>query len=210
MHRHPGDLHGALEHRIDETGDAVVVREAPLVGIGRGREEAPGLEQEPVEQLGLPHVGVEQREPAEARPDADDRIPEMLAYAGFTYVAFGENYCSGVPFSETVDSIMFGEPRATAQIFEQAIVHFDAALGHPAVSEEIENLARVGKGRALLSLDRTGEAPSRTLPSLRVRSWYHSQPPNESHPSSSSVGSGPQSGKGSAGGGPPRKRNSSV
>jgi hypothetical protein len=91
-------------------------------------------------------------------PDADDRIPEMLAYAGFTYVAFGENYCSGVPFSETLDSIMFGSSTTTAETFERAVAHFDAALAHPAVSEEIENLARVGKGRALLSLDRAAEA----------------------------------------------------
>jgi hypothetical protein len=93
-----------------------------------------------------------------ADPSADDRIPEMLAYAGFTYVAFGENYCSGVPFSETIDSILYGEPLTTTQILEQAVAHFDAAIAHPAASTEIEYLARIGKGRALLSLDRAADA----------------------------------------------------
>jgi hypothetical protein len=91
-------------------------------------------------------------------PNADDRIPEMLAYAGLTYVGFGENYCSGVPFSETIDSILFGEPLTTTQTLEQAVAHFDAAIGHPAASTDIQYLARIGKGRALLSLDRATEA----------------------------------------------------
>ncbi len=34
-----------------------------------------------------------------ADPTGDERISEMLAYAGFTSISFGENYCSGVPFS---------------------------------------------------------------------------------------------------------------
>lgn len=97
-------------------------------------------------------------ERASADPDVDDRIPEMLTYAAFTHIAFGENYCSGVPFSETIDSIMFGEPLTTTQMFERAVAYFDDALAHPAISQEIEYLARVGKGRALLSLDRAGDA----------------------------------------------------
>jgi hypothetical protein len=113
-------------------------------------------------------------------PDADARIPEMLAYAGFTYIAFGENYCSGVPFSETVDSIMFGEPLTTAQMFERAVTYFDDALAHPAVSAEIENLARVGKGRALLSLDRAADAANAvaTVPDeFAVYNWHSNTSP---------------------------------
>jgi hypothetical protein len=93
-------------------------------------------------------------------PDAstDARIPEMRTYAGFMYIAFGENYCSGVPFSETIDSIHYGEPLTTSEILERAVGHFDAALSHPAADVDIANLARVGKGRALLSLGRYAEA----------------------------------------------------
>ncbi len=110
-------------------------------------------------------------------PTTDDRIPEMLAYAGFTYVGFGENYCSGVPFSETIDSILYGDPLTTTQMFEQAVAHFDAAIGHPAASTDIQYLARIGKGRALLSLDRATEAAAaveNVVPDDWVWYNYHS------------------------------------
>ncbi len=88
-------------------------------------------------------------------PANDDRIPELNAYAGFTYIAFGENYCSGVPFSVQPDTgeIVYGEPQTTEQIFNLAVAHFDAALAHGAVSASIADMARVGKGRALLNLN---------------------------------------------------------
>ena len=109
-------------------------------------------------------------------PTTDDRISEMLAYAGFTYVGFGENYCSGVPFSETIDSILYGDPLTTTQMFEQAVAHFDAAIGHPAASTDVQYLARIGKGRALLSLDRATEAAAAVgvVPDDWVWYNYHS------------------------------------
>jgi hypothetical protein len=94
-------------------------------------------------------------------PASDDRIPEMMAYAGFTYIAFGENYCSGVPFSLQPDTgeTVYGEPQTTSQIFNIAVERFDAAIAHGAVSTSILNMARVGKARALLNLnDATGAA----------------------------------------------------
>ncbi len=86
-------------------------------------------------------------------PSADARIPELLAHAGYTYIAFAENYCSGVPFSQAPDvgDLVFGSPETTAQILDRAIAHFDAAIGHAAASTTIQNMARVGKGRALLN-----------------------------------------------------------
>jgi len=109
-------------------------------------------------------------------PDADARIPEMRAHAGYSYVAFGENYCSGVPYSETIDSIHYGEPVTTTETLERAVAHFDAALAHPAVDDDIANLARVGKGRALLDLNRYAEAAAAVaaVPSDWVMYIYHS------------------------------------
>lgn len=109
-------------------------------------------------------------------PDSDARIPELLAFAGFTYIAFGENYCSGVPFSETLDSIAFGEPLTTTQVFERALSRFDAALAHPAATSDIVNLARVGRGRALVSLDRVAEAAVAVadVPNAYVKWDWHS------------------------------------
>ena len=92
-------------------------------------------------------------------PDTVTGIPEMLAVAGYTYIGFGEDFCSGVPFSRVDgDTIVFGAPETTADIFTRAIARFDAALAHPAITEDVANLAAVGKARALLNLDRVAEA----------------------------------------------------
>jgi starch-binding outer membrane protein, SusD/RagB family len=92
-------------------------------------------------------------------PDTEPGIPEMLAVAGYTYISFGEDYCSGVPFSRVSgDSLIFGQPETTSQVFDRAIARFDAALAHPAITEDVANLAAVGKGRALLNQNLVAEA----------------------------------------------------
>jgi starch-binding outer membrane protein, SusD/RagB family len=86
-------------------------------------------------------------------PDTVTGIPEMLTVAGYTYIAFGEDFCSGVPFSRVDgDTVVFGAPETTTDVFNRAVARFDAALAHPAITEDIANLAAVGKARALLDL----------------------------------------------------------
>ncbi len=88
-------------------------------------------------------------------PDEEPGIAEMLTVAGYTYIAFGEDFCSGVPFSKVDgDTIAFGQPQTTQQVFDLAIARFDAALAHPGISEDIANLATVGKARALVNRGR--------------------------------------------------------
>lgn len=84
-------------------------------------------------------------------PTPTSRIGEMLALSGFTYVYFGENYCSGVPFSQRQSdgSILYGQPLATNAILDLAIARFDSASGATAAASVL-NLAAIGKGRALL------------------------------------------------------------
>ncbi len=91
-----------------------------------------------------------------AEPDADAFIGEMLSLAGFTYVLFGESFCSGVPFSHLEgEEIVYGEPQTTDEMFQTAVARFDAALAEPGTvaeeSQEITNLASIGKARALLN-----------------------------------------------------------
>jgi hypothetical protein len=98
-----------------------------------------------------------------AEPDADPFIGEMLSLAGFTYVFFGESFCSGVPFSRLEgDQVVYGEPQTTDQMFQTAVARFDAALAEPGTveeeSQEIAYLASVGKGRALLDRGLFAEA----------------------------------------------------
>ena len=88
-----------------------------------------------------------------ATPATDERIGEMLAYAGFIYVAFGENYCEGVPYSYQPESgdTEFGQPTTRDETFDLAIARFDAAIAHPAVASDVADMARVGRGRTLLN-----------------------------------------------------------
>jgi hypothetical protein len=90
-----------------------------------------------------------------SEPHADAGIGEMLSLAGFTYVVFGESFCSGVPFSRLEeDEIVYGQPQTTEEIFQVAVGRFAAALAEPGTvaeeSRQIAHLASVGKGRALL------------------------------------------------------------
>ena len=95
-------------------------------------------------------------------PDETPDIAEMHALAGFTYIYFGENFCSGVPFSRlSGDSTVFGSPQTTTQIFERALSRFDSALAEPGLAADdgtMANLIAVGQGRALVDLGRFVEA----------------------------------------------------
>ena len=85
-----------------------------------------------------------------------------LAYAldGYATTFFGENYCSGVPFSRLTDegNTEYGMPLTTAEMFERALSKFDAALALPEITAAYENLALVGKARAHLNLGEYAEA----------------------------------------------------
>ena len=95
-------------------------------------------------------------------PDETPDIAEMLSLAGYTYLYFGETFCSGVPFSRVSgDSLIFGNPEVPAQIFARALARFDEALAEPGLALDdgtITNLASVGRARALLNLNRLPEA----------------------------------------------------
>jgi starch-binding outer membrane protein, SusD/RagB family len=88
----------------------------------------------------------------ELKPASKDSLSELYAIRGFTEDFLGETYCSGVPFSDEVDGVIsYGEPLTTAQTFQRANASFDTALTN-ATSANNQNLARVGKARALLNL----------------------------------------------------------
>lgn len=88
-------------------------------------------------------------------PDADPGIPEMLSYAGFTYVLFGEDFCSGVNYSELQSGVVVPGPQdSTLSTLQRAIARFDSALAWPSagIDPNVQYLAQVGKARALLNL----------------------------------------------------------
>src|SRR5205085_9839356 len=55
-------------------------------------------------------------------PATDPRIAELTSLSGFTYVSFGEAFCSGVPFASTATAQDFieGAPLTTTQMFDTA------------------------------------------------------------------------------------------
>jgi hypothetical protein len=87
-------------------------------------------------------------------PD-NESLSLIITLQGFTEVFLGEVFCSGVPVSRFQgNDIVFGQPRTTQQIFEAAVALFDQALAADATN----NTAKVGKGRALLNLNRPADA----------------------------------------------------
>lgn len=94
--------------------------------------------------------------------EKDAPLAELNNLAAYTYVFFGENFCSGVPFSRVLDdgSLEFGSPVPTDQMFGEALTRFDAALAsaQAAGDQDLEFLARVGQGRALLNRGAFAEA----------------------------------------------------
>lgn len=80
----------------------------------------------------------------------------------YTYVFFGENFCSGVPVSSAPlgQPLEFGGGLTTVEMFEEAVARFDDAIvmAQTAGSSEQLDAARIGKARALQALDRHDEA----------------------------------------------------
>jgi starch-binding outer membrane protein, SusD/RagB family len=87
---------------------------------------------------------------------------EVQALAGFMYILFAENYCNGVPQSSVNPdgSFNYGDPQTGNQLLNAAIAKFDSAItvATAAGSNKALNLARIGKGRALLDLNQKAAA----------------------------------------------------
>lgn len=81
---------------------------------------------------------------------------EVLAIGGYSYLLFGENYCSGVPISTMNDdgSLLFGQPQTRDQLLRIAVAKFDSAITYAGANgeDDIGYLAQVGKARAMLDL----------------------------------------------------------
>jgi hypothetical protein len=93
----------------------------------------------------------------ELDPDNPQRA-EAQALAAYMYLMFAESYCNGVPTSRVLDdgSFEYGPPQSGTQLLNTAIAKFDSAIviasAAGAEGSIALNLARLGKGRALLDL----------------------------------------------------------
>lgn len=110
---------------------------------------------------------------------------EALNLHGFSVILLGESYCSGVPFSTltAAGATEFGQPLTTEQMFQAALTSFDQALavatqaGSAAAAVQQQNLARVGRARALLNLGRFADAAAaaQDVPTSFVYRIFHSE-----------------------------------
>ncbi len=92
----------------------------------------------------------------EFEPD-NENLTLMKILEGFAEILLAETFCSGVPVSRFEgNTIVFGTPRTTQQVLESAVALFDEVLARDAQS----HLARIGRGRALLDLNRPSDAAS--------------------------------------------------
>lgn len=83
-------------------------------------------------------------------PGRTDYIAEVAAFAGYSYVLFGESMCS-VAFDN-------GPEQTVADAFQLAVDRFDQAINSGTSNADLVSMALVGKARALLNLGRLPEA----------------------------------------------------
>src|SRR4051812_17434789 len=106
---------------------------------------------------------------------------EIQALAAFSYVLLAEDYCNGVPTSKVNDdgTFSFGEPQTGQQLLTVAVAKFDSAitLATATGGQTALNLARIGKGRALLDLNQPVQAAAAvaTVPSTFNYSILHDE-----------------------------------
>lgn len=116
-------------------------------------------------------------------PEQATTIAELLTAGGLVSVAFGENYCSGVPFSRIEGSeLVLGAPLTTTQLFQSAVAKADSAItaltGLTSTAANRQRWrANVLKGRALLNLGQFAAAAAAvaSVPTNFVDSIAHNE-----------------------------------
>ena len=78
----------------------------------------------------------------------------LYAFEGYAELWLADFFCSGVPLS-TLDygqDFTYRAGSTTAQLYQAALAKFDTALSVATLADSVQNLARVGRGRAWLDL----------------------------------------------------------
>ena len=115
-------------------------------------------------------------------PDNPQRA-EVQTLAAFMYVMFAQGYCNGVPTSRVLSdgTFEYGPPQSGTQLLLTAVAKFDSAitvaLAAGGGGSTALNLARIGKGRALLGLGNYADAAAAVaaVPSSFLYEVQHSE-----------------------------------
>lgn len=108
---------------------------------------------------------------------------EIQALSAYMYVLFAEQYCNGVPTSKINPdgTFAFGSPQTGSQLLTAAVAKFDSAItvatGAGTGGAKALNLARIGKGRALLDLNQPALAAAAVaaVPSEYIYNILHDE-----------------------------------
>jgi hypothetical protein len=110
----------------------------------------------------------------------DVRIGEMYAVSALIHILLAEDYCSGVPFSTTQPTLVYGQPLTTTATFARALTRLDQAKSNANGDPTVTNLEAVLRGRALLNTAKTpadfaaAAAVVAAVPTSFVYQTYHS------------------------------------
>ena len=106
----------------------------------------------------------------------DSRVGEMYALSALIRILLGEDYCSGVPFSTTQPTLVYGQPLSTKQILDTALKRLDLAKANAFGNDTIINLEAVLRGRALVDEGNFAAAATAvaSVPTSFVYKTYHS------------------------------------
>lgn len=161
-------LSGLLADELQHTGTFPTRREIDLRAVPTDAQESTsdnGTLANGYRNLHRARRAAETGEALYAAADAGDSAERatLNSLAGYSYVLFGEIYCEGVPYSSIAldGTVTYGSPSTRTETFNLAIQNFDRAIqiATGAGDTDAENLARVGKARALLNMgDAAGAA----------------------------------------------------
>ena len=95
----------------------------------------------------------------EFAPTPRARIGQLFATKGLAELFLGEVSCNGTPLTDIRGTTaVFSGPLTSDSILKVAISNFDSALVYSADSARVLNLAKVGRGRALLNRGQFAQA----------------------------------------------------
>jgi starch-binding outer membrane protein, SusD/RagB family len=90
-------------------------------------------------------------------------IAEMYFARGFAEMQLAQDFCNGIPLSETIEGVTTpGDPLTVQVVFERSLASYDTALtfanGTDNASVAMARAIRIARGRALLGLNRIADA----------------------------------------------------
>lgn len=154
---------GLMSDELWHSGTFGQNREFDKRGIGETNSFLASTAHNLYRALNISQLGLESY--AQNQPNAPERA-ELANLRAYVFTFLGENFCNAVPVSTVTANgdFEYGAPETNQQLFTRALEAFDQATqfanaaGTGAAAVRQQNLARIGKARVLMDLNRYAEA----------------------------------------------------